>query len=84
MTALLLFASTFFLVLALGLQSLFVNSGRRYLAMGNSFCIGLGNLALFKLAPTASGIEVAAFLIGGPFGILTAMLVFQRFFRRAG
>lgn len=73
MTALALFASTFVLVFALGLQSLNVN-GRHYVAaFFTSFLIGGGNLVLFKLAPDATGMEIAAFLLGGPFGIIAAI-----------
>ena len=77
MTALALLASTFALVFFLGLQSLVVNSGHRWLAFANSFCIGASQLVLFKLAPDASGIEVAAYLSGGPFGIVASMVVFS-------
>jgi len=74
MTAALLFASTFFLVFFLGLQSLNVNNGHRLAAFLTSFGIGTSNLLLFKLAPNAGGIEIAAFLFGGPFGIVASML----------
>ena len=77
MTSIALFASTFALVFFLGLQSLNVNNGHYRAAFFTSFGIGIGNLVLFKLAPEASGIEIAAFLLGGPFGIVAAM----RFFR---
>lgn len=73
MTALALFGSTFALVLALGLQSLNVNGGHYRAAFLTSFGIGAANLVLFKLAPDASGIEVAAYLAGGPLGIVCAM-----------
>lgn len=73
MTAILLFASTFLLVFFLGLQSLNVNNGHRLAAFFTSFGIGLSNLMLFKLAPDATGLEMAAFLMGGPFGIVASM-----------
>lgn len=82
MTALTLFASTFAVVFFLGLQNLVVNSGHRVLAFLNSFCIGTANLALLKLAPDATGLEVAAYLCGGPLGIVSAMEVFGRWKRR--
>lgn len=78
MTTLALFASTFALVFFLGMQSLVVNSGRRAIAFANSVCIGAANLVLYKLAPEASGIDIAAYLLGGPFGIVAAMAAFQR------
>ncbi len=83
MTALALFASTLLLVMALGAQSLFVNNGRYLPAAINSFAIGTGNLVLLKLAPEASGIEIAAFLFGGPIGICAAMWMLRRYHRRA-
>lgn len=82
MTALALFASTFMLVMALGAQSLFVNNGRYLPAALNSFAIGTGNLILFKLAPEASGVEIAGFLLGGPFGIVSAMYLLRHHHRR--
>jgi hypothetical protein len=72
-----LLASTFCLVFFLGLQSLIVNAGHKWFAFANSFAIGTANLVLFKLAPNASGIEIAAYLSGGPFGIVAAMVFFS-------
>lgn len=82
MTALALFASCYALVFFLGLQSLNVNRGHYVAAFFTSFGIGVGNLVLFKLAPDASGIEIAAYLAGGPFGIVSSMLAHRRFFAR--
>lgn len=82
MTALALFASTLLLVMALGAQSLLVNNGRYLPAALNSFAIGTGNLILYKLAPDAGGIEIAAFLAGGPLGICAAMYLLRRYHRR--
>lgn len=82
MTALALFASTLVLVMALGAQSLFVNNGRYAQAALNSFVIGTGNLILFKLAPDASGLEIACFLSGGPVGIVLAMYLLRKYHRR--
>lgn len=79
MTALALFISTFFLVFFLGMQSLLVNTGHRYMAFFNSLAIGTSQLILYKLAPDASGLEIAAYLTGGPFGIYTAMATFSFF-----
>jgi len=73
MTALALFASTFCLVFFLGLQSLNVNGGHYRAAFFPTFGIGLGNIVLFKLAPNANLVEIAAFLGGGPFGIISSM-----------
>jgi uncharacterized membrane protein SpoIIM required for sporulation len=77
MSAALLLLSTFALVFALGMQSQLVNNGHFVGAFFNSLAIGSANLVLFKLAPTASGIEVAAYLIGGPFGIVCSMATYR-------
>jgi len=77
----LLLVSTFALVFALGLQSQLVNNGHFAGAFFNSLVIGTANLVLFKLAPTASGIEIAGYLMGGPFGIVCSML-FYRWMKR--
>lgn len=77
MTALSLLLSTFALVFALGLQSQLVNNGHYIGAFFNSLAIGASNLVLFKLAPSASGIEIAAYLAGGPVGIVCAMAAYR-------
>lgn len=79
MSALALFVSTYLLVMALGAQSLLVNNGRYVGAFFNSFAIGTFNLILFKLAPDASGWEIAGYLLGGPFGIVSAMWLLRRY-----
>ena len=73
MTELMLFLSTFVAVFALGFQSLNVNNGHYVAAFFTSFAIGGANLALYKLAPNANGTEIAAYLSGGPLGIICAM-----------
>lgn len=77
MTALALLASTFALVFTLGMQSQLVNNGHYAGAFANSLAIGAANLVLYKLAPSATPIEMAAYLVGGPFGIVTAMWVYR-------
>lgn len=83
MTAIALFASTFALVFLLGMQSLVVQADMRRIAFANSFAIGAANLVLFKLAPDAAGLEMAAYLCGGPFGIIAAMAGFRRWRAKA-
>lgn len=74
MTPLILFASTFITVFALGLQSLNVNGGHRVMAMTTSLAIGAGNLVLFKVLPGPTTLlDIAGFLSGGPLGIVSAM-----------
>lgn len=85
MTALLLFCSTFVLVLALGLQSLNVNGGHKVLAALTSFAIGMANMAVLKVMPGPTGfLEVAAYLLGGPLGIVTSMVIHPWVARRFG
>ena len=76
-TALALLASTFGLVFALGLQSQLVNNGHYAGAFCNSFAIGACNLVLLKLAPEATGLQIAAYLAGGPAGIVCAMWAYR-------
>ena len=78
MTELTLFASTFVLVFALGLQSLNVNNGHYIAAAFTSFVIGAGQMILYKIAPHASWSEIAFYLIGGPFGITASMWAHPR------
>jgi hypothetical protein len=73
MTELTLFASTFFVVFLLGVQQLNVQHGHQLAAFFTSIGIGMAQLALFKLAPDASGTEIAAYLTGGPIAIVCAM-----------
>ncbi len=73
MTALALFISNFVLVFALGIQRLNVNNGHHRAANFTSFFIGGSQMVLIKLAPDASWIEAAGFLLGGPIGIYAAM-----------
>jgi len=76
MTALYLFAATFALVLFLGLQSLNVNGGHKLLAGLTSFGIAAANITILKTMPgQTDALEVAAYLIGGPAGILTSMAI---------
>lgn len=76
MNALILFVSTWALVLFLGLQSLNVNGGHRPLACLTSFGIGAANLTVLKIMPgPTSTIEILAYLAGGPIGIVTSMLI---------
>lgn len=82
MTELTLFLSSFLLVFALGLQSLNVNGGHYVAAFFTSFIIGGGNLIVLKLAPNASVPEMAAYMMGGPFGIICSM-VFHGYIKRA-
>lgn len=78
MNAAILFASTFALVFALGMQSLNVNGGHYKAAFFTSFLIGGSNLVLLKLGPDATGWEITAYLTGGPLGIVLSMWLHRR------
>lgn len=82
MSLLALFASTFALVFFLGLQSLNVNRGHYLAAFLTSFGIGASNLIVLKLAPNATAVEMAAYLTGGPFGIVASMWAHRHFTRK--
>ena len=76
MSELILFGSTLGMVFFMGFQSLAVNSGQYWLAVVNSFIIGMFNLLLYKTAPHVAGnLEVACYITGGPVGICLAMWV---------
>lgn len=75
MTAIALFASTFALVFLLGVQQLNVQHGHQAAAFVTSIAIGGSQLALYKMAPDAGGVEIAAYLSGGPLAIICAMRV---------
>jgi hypothetical protein len=80
MIELLIFASSFVSVFALGFQSQNVNNGHYWAAFMTSFAIGGGHLLLYKLVPDASLSEVLAYLIGGPLGITASMWAHRRCF----
>lgn len=85
MTALALFASTYLLVLFLGLQSLNVNGGHRLMAVVTSFGIGAANITILKIMPGPTGaVELLAYLVGGPAGILTSMAIHPWTVRKFG
>lgn len=73
--AAILFVSTFGLVFLLGVQQLNVQHDHHLAAAATSLFIGISQLALYKLAPDAGGVEIAAYLAGGPLAIVCAMKV---------
>src|SRR5688500_18506270 len=79
MTAFILFLSTFLLVFGLGLQSLNVNSGLYRSAFFTSFLIGSMQMITLKLGPNANWLEIAGYLSGGPFGIISSMFFHKHY-----
>ena len=84
MTAAALFASTFALVFLLGVQQRNVQHGHQAAAFVTSIAIGGSQLALYKMAPDAGGVEIACYLAGGPLAIICAMRVHPWLRRRWG
>lgn len=85
MTALALFAATFLLVLFLGLQSLNVNGGHKLMAAITSFGISASNIIVLKTMPgPTEGLEIAAYCLGGPCGILVSMAIHPWMVRKFG
>jgi len=79
MTTLMIFGSTFVLVFALGFQSLNVNNGHYAAAFITSFLIGGSNLVILRTVPQGGDAWLlAAYLAGGPFGIVTSMWLHRR------
>lgn len=84
MNALLLLASTFCLVLALGLQSQFVNNGHYVAAFVNSLAISAGQLGALQVIHAHTPLEYAAYVLGGPLGIVCSMTLYRRWKKNHG
>lgn len=85
MTAPLIFLACFVVVFALGLQSLNVNGGHKWLAALTSFVIGGSQLYLLKAMPQPTGwLDNAAYLCAGPLAIVCSMAAHPWLVRRLG
>lgn len=73
MTHLALFASAFFTVFLLGFQQKNVHGEHYAAAIITSIGIGICQIFLWKLVPTANATQIVATLCGGPVGIVAAM-----------
>lgn len=73
-----LFASSFVTVFALGFQQQNVTGRHYWAAFFTSFLIGGSQIFLWSTMPGADVWQVAATLIGGPFGIVASMWVHRR------
>lgn len=83
MTALYLFAATFALVFALGVQQLNVTADWYAGAFVTSLAISSANLVLFKVLPGPTGaVDIAGYSLGGAFGIVAAMRAHPYIVRR--
>jgi len=81
MNALLLLVSTFCLVFALGLQSQFVNNGHYIAAFINSSMISIGQLGALQVVHAATTWDYAAYILGGPLGIVCSMAFYRSRFK---
>lgn len=60
-------------------------NGHRFLSALTSFGIGTANITILKIMPGPTGVlEVAAYLLGGPLGILTSMSIHPWMARKFG
>lgn len=82
MNELLLLVSTFGLVFALGMQSQFVNNGHYLSAFFNSVAISLGQLGALQVVHAQTGWDYAAYLLGGPIGIVCSMHIYRRHWKK--
>lgn len=82
MKELALFAAAFTTVFSLGFQQLNVVHGHYRAAFLTSFLIGTSQIVLWRYVPDASMQQIAATLAGGPFGIVSSMVVHRRWMRR--
>ena len=73
MNGMLLFLGSFFLVFALGFQQSNVQHSRYQAALVNGLFIGVMNLLVLRIGPSASTMEMIAFLIGGSLGSAAAI-----------
>lgn len=75
----LIFFATVLTVAGLAFQSLNINAGRLKTALFTSTLVGLVYLVVLQMVPRAEGFwERAAYVIGGPVGVLIAMKLFRR------
>lgn len=82
MKEIILFSAAFFTVFSLGFQQQNVVHGHYTAAFLTSFVIGTSQIVLWRFIPDASLSQIGATLMGGPFGIITSMVVHRRWMRR--
>lgn len=73
-----LFASAFTTVFLLGIQQQNVIGRHYFAAVVTSLGIGMAQISLWRLVPSAEWSEIAATLAGGPVGIVAAMALHPR------
>lgn len=78
-----LFLSSFITVFLLGAQQKNVQGNHYLAAIVTSFGIGGAQIFLWRLVPDANATQILATLLGGPVGIVAAMWVHPKLFKRA-
>lgn len=78
-----LFLSAFITVFLLGVQQKNVLGNHYLAAILTSFGIGGAQIFLWRLVPDANATQILATLAGGPVGIVAAMWVHPKIFKRA-
>ncbi len=84
MNALLLFGSTFVLVFALGLQTQLTYDGYYKSSFANSLLISVAQLGALQIVHANTVVDYAAYLLGGPIGIVTSMYIFRNHIKKVG
>jgi len=82
MTHAALFLSAFSTVFLLGFQQQNVIGGHYLAAVVVSLGIGVSQIFLWRLVPTADGWQIVATLAGGPCGIVAAMYLHPKLMRK--
>ncbi len=79
LTPVILFCSAYLTVFCLGMQHHFVANSKYFAAVINSTAIGTLAVIGYRTVPDASFIEMAAYVLGGPAGILSSMMFWKHF-----
>ncbi len=82
--SILLFSSSFFIVLLLGFQSQIVRLGQKGMSFLLSLGIGTMQIFSFKLVPDAGSVELVAFVLGGAIGIVSSILLHDWYIAHRG
>lgn len=77
-----LFASSFFVVFLLGIQSKNVMNSRYVAAMVTSFGISVSNFLFVKYVSQGGFVEFWVAAVGGMLGIASSILLYDKFMRR--
>ena len=81
MSSLLLFGSSFIVVLLLGLQTHFVKDKLKGASFITSIMIGVSQLFVLKGVPNANLIESTFFVLGGACGIVVSIMLHDLWLR---